>query len=292
MTANGPKMRAYQLDRLGSLDGLVLVRRDIPSPGAGEVLVQVRASSLNFRDMIILDGWYPAPVPPGRVPLSDAAGDVVAVGAGVTRFKTGDRVINSFFPNWFGGSFNAMPEAYVVDRDGWLTEYKVIGVEALVSMPQHLTFEEAATLPCAAVTAWSALAGVKAGETVLTKEWAGSHSSLFNWPRHLAHVVIATTSGPERALRLRELGADEGDRLSRLAGLGRSRCARSRVAVAWIGWIEGRRSRYAGAVGKGHRLWRPGIPRGCSGGHGGWHRLHDHVLEPSDIPADRDRQPS
>src|SRR6266446_5791465 len=88
----------------------------------------------------------------------------------VTRFKTGDRVINSFFPNWFGGSFNAMPEAYVVDRDGWLTEYKVISVEALVSMPEHLTFEEAATLPCAAVTAWSALSGVKAGETVLTQE--------------------------------------------------------------------------------------------------------------------------
>jgi NADPH:quinone reductase-like Zn-dependent oxidoreductase len=209
MTANGPKMRAYQLDRLGSLDGLVLVERDIPSPGAGEVLVQVRASSLNFRDMIILDGWYPAPVPPGRVPLSDAAGDVVAVGAGVTRFKTGDRVINSFFPNWFGGSFNAMPEAYVVDRDGWLTEYKVISVEALVSMPEHLTFEEAATLPCAAVTAWSALAGVKAGETVLTQGMGGVSLFAVQLAKAFGARVIATTSGPEKARRLRELGADE-----------------------------------------------------------------------------------
>jgi NADPH:quinone reductase-like Zn-dependent oxidoreductase len=209
MTANGPKMRAYQLDRLGSLDGLVLVERDIPSPGAGEVLVQVRASSLNFRDKIILDGWYPAPVPPGRVPLSDAAGDVVAVGAGVTRFKTGDRVINSFFPNWFGGSFNAMPEAYVVDRDGWLTEYKVISVEALVSMPEHLTFEEAATLPCAAVTAWSALAGVKAGETVLTQGMGGVSLFAVQLAKAFGARVIATTSGPEKALRLRELGADE-----------------------------------------------------------------------------------
>jgi NADPH:quinone reductase-like Zn-dependent oxidoreductase len=209
MTANGPKMRAYQLDRLGSLDGLVLVERDIPSPGAGEVLVQVRASSLNFRDMIILDGWYPAPVPPGRVPLSDAAGDVVAVGAGVTRFKTGDRVINSFFPNWFGGSFNAMPEAYVVDRDGWLTEYKVISVEALVSMPEHLTFEEAATLPCAAVTAWSALAGVKAGETVLTQGMGGVSVFAVQLAKAFGARVIATTSSPEKALRLRELGADE-----------------------------------------------------------------------------------
>jgi NADPH:quinone reductase-like Zn-dependent oxidoreductase len=209
MTANGPKMRAYQLDRLGSLDGLVLVERDIPSPGAGEVLVQVRASSLNFRDMIILDGWYPAPVPPGRVPLSDAAGDVVAVGAGVTRFKTGDRVINSFFPNWFGGSFNAMPEAYVVDRDGWLTEYKVISVEALVSMPEHLTFEEAATLPCAAVTAWSALSGVKAGETVLTQGMGGVSVFAVQLAKAFGARVIATTSSPEKALRLRELGADE-----------------------------------------------------------------------------------
>jgi NADPH:quinone reductase-like Zn-dependent oxidoreductase len=209
MTANGPKMRAYQLDRLGSLDGLVLVERDIPSPGAGEVLVQVRASSLNFRDKIILNGWYPTPVPPGRVPLSDAAGDVVAVGAGVTRFKAGDRVINSFFPNWFGGSFNAMPEAYVVDRDGWLTEYKVISAEALVSMPEHLTFEEAATLPCAAVTAWSALSGVKAGETVLTQGMGGVSVFAVQLAKAFGVRVIATTSSPEKALRLRELGADE-----------------------------------------------------------------------------------
>jgi NADPH:quinone reductase-like Zn-dependent oxidoreductase len=209
MTTNGSKMRAYQLDRLGSLDGLVRVERDVPSPGAGEVLVQVRASSLNFRDLIILEGWYPAPVPPGRVPLSDGAGDVVAIGAGVTRFKTGDRVINCFFPNWFGGSFNAMPEAYVVDRDGWLTEYKVISAEALVLMPGYLTFEEAATLPCAAVTAWSALSGVRAGQTVLTQGMGGVSIFAVQLAKAFGARVIATTSSPEKALRLRELGADE-----------------------------------------------------------------------------------
>ena len=85
MTSIGSKMRAYQLDRIGSLDGLVLTERDIPSLGVGEVLVRVRASSLNFRDVMILNGQYPMPVPPGRVPLSDGAGEVVAVGAGVTR---------------------------------------------------------------------------------------------------------------------------------------------------------------------------------------------------------------
>src|ERR1700680_4695800 len=141
---NDSRMRAYHLQKLGSLDGLVAAEQEIPSPGPGEVLVRVRASSLNFRDLLIINGVYPIPVPPGRVPLSDAAGEVVAVGAGVTRFKVGDRVMNSFFPNWFGGSFNAMPVQYVVDCDGWLTEYKAVSAEALVAMPGYLTFEEAA----------------------------------------------------------------------------------------------------------------------------------------------------
>jgi NADPH:quinone reductase-like Zn-dependent oxidoreductase len=92
MTSASSKIRAYQLDKLGSLDGLVLAERDMPSPSAGEVLVRVRASSLNFRDMMILNGAYPAPVPPGRVPLSDGSGEVVEVSASVKRFKVGDRV--------------------------------------------------------------------------------------------------------------------------------------------------------------------------------------------------------
>ena len=169
MTFTDSKIRAYQLDKLGSLDGLVLAEREMPSPSAGEVLVKVKASSLNRRDTMILNGAYPAPVPSGRVPLSDGAGEVVEVGAGVKRFKVGDRVINSFFPNFFGGSFNFMPEQWVVDHDGWLTEYKAVSAEALVAMPGHLTFEEAATLPCAALTAWNALietGRIKAGETV------------------------------------------------------------------------------------------------------------------------------
>jgi NADPH:quinone reductase-like Zn-dependent oxidoreductase len=208
MTSIGSKMRAYQLDRIGSLDGLVLTERDIPSLGVGEVLVRVRASSLNFRDVMILNGQYPMPVPPGRVPLSDGAGEVVAVGAGVTRFKTGDRVINSFFRNFFGGSFNAMPEQWVVDHDGWLTEYKTVSAEALVAMPKHLTFEEAATLPCVAVTAWSALSGVRAGETVLTQGTGGVSLFAVQLAKALGARVIATTSNPQKAARLRELGAD------------------------------------------------------------------------------------
>src|ERR1700674_381775 len=173
MTSIGSKMRAYQLDRPGSLDGLVLAERDVPSPGVGEVLVRVRASSLNVRDLMILNGKFPMPAPAGRVPLSDGAGEVIAAGAGVKRFKAGDRVVNSFFPNWFGGAFNAMPEQWVVDRAGWLTEYKAVRAKALVAIPGYLTFEEAATLPCVAVAAWSALSGVRAGKIVLTQGAGG-----------------------------------------------------------------------------------------------------------------------
>ena len=209
MTSKSPQMRVYQIERFGGPEGLVLAERDMPSPGLGEVLVRVRASSLNFRDLIILSGGYPAPVPLGRVPVSDGAGEVVAAGTGVTRFKAGDRVINAFFPNWFGGSFNAMPEQYGVDHDGWLTEYKVVSAEALVSMPRHLTFEEAATLPCAAVTAWSALSGVTAGQTVLTQGMGGVSLFAVQLAKALGAGVIATTSSPEKAQRLRALGADE-----------------------------------------------------------------------------------
>ena len=209
MATPGSSMRAYQLDTLGGLDGVVLVERDVPSPGLGEVLVRIRASALNFRDLIILGGGNPVPIPLGRVPVSDGAGEVVALGAGVTRFDVGDRVVNSFFPNWFGGSLNAMPEQYVADRDGWLAEYKAVSAEALVAMPKHLAFEEAATLPCAAVTAWSALSGVKAGDTVLTQGMGGVSLFAVQLAKALGARVIATTSSPEKAQRLRALGADE-----------------------------------------------------------------------------------
>src|SRR6202048_3209949 len=209
ITASVKKMRAYQLNRPGSLDGLVVAERDIPLPAAGEVLVRVRASALNVRDLMIINGEFPMPVPPGRVPLSDGAGEVVAVGAGVTRFKVGDRVINSFFPNWFGGTFNAMPQQYVVDCDGWLTEYKAVSAEALVAMPGYLTFKQAATLPCVAVTAWSALSGVGAGKIVLTQGSGGVSLFAVQLAKALGARVIATSSNPENAARLREMGVDE-----------------------------------------------------------------------------------
>src|ERR1700682_1157631 len=228
ITASVKKMRAYQLDRPGSLDGLVLAERNVPSPAVGEALVRVRASSLNVRAPMIINGEVPVPAPPGRVPLSDGAGEIVAVGAGVTRFKVGDRVINSFFPNWFGGAFNAMPEQYVVDCDGWLTEYKALSPEALVARPGYLTFEEAATLLCVAVAAWSALSGVRAGKIVLTQGAGGGSLFAIQLSKALRARVIATSSNPENAARLREMGVDDvietrdspdwGDKVRELTG--------------------------------------------------------------------------
>src|ERR1700682_1716930 len=228
ITASGPKMRMYQLDRPGRLDGLVLVERNVPSPAVGEVLVHVRASSLNVRDLMIINGEYPTPVPSGRVPLSDGAGEVVAVGVGVTRFKVGDRVLHSLFPEWFGGALNAMPHQPVIDCDGWLTEYKAVSAEALVAMPVYLTFEEAATLPCVAVAAWSALSGVRAGKIVLTQGAGGVSLFAVQLAKALGARVIATSSNPENAARLREMGVGEvidtrdspewGDKVRELTG--------------------------------------------------------------------------
>jgi len=180
------------MDRLGSLDGLVAHEEPTPTPGSGEVLVRVKATAVNFRDIFTLKGQSPFPVKTGVIPMSDAAGEVAAVGAGVTRFKVGDRVINAFFRNWYGGPRAPNLETYGSDHDGWLAEFKVVGADALSLAPRHLTFEEAATLPCVAVTAWSALAGVRAGDTVLTQGAGGVAVFALQLAKLLGARVITT----------------------------------------------------------------------------------------------------
>jgi NADPH:quinone reductase-like Zn-dependent oxidoreductase len=152
-------MRAYRIESFGSVDGVVLGSRDDPRPGTREILVRVRATSLNYRDLMVLKGGGRGPTRLGVVPLSDGAGEVAAAGHGATRFAVGDQVIGCFHPRWFGGPIK--PD-YLIDRlganlDGMLAEYAVVSEEAAVAMPSHLSFEEASTLPCAAVTAWVAL---------------------------------------------------------------------------------------------------------------------------------------
>src|ERR1700694_4652987 len=200
-------MRAYRHTSFTWIDALDLVEEEIPPAGAGQVLVRVRASSLNFRDPIIANGEFPFPGAPGFIALSDGAGEIEAIGDGVTRLAVGDRVVNSFLPTWFGGKLREVGQQYVLNLDGWLAEYRVVSEQALVAMPAHLTFEEAATLPCTAVTAWTALDGVASGDTVLTQ---GSGSvSLFalQLAQILGARVIATTSTNEKAQRLGERGA-------------------------------------------------------------------------------------
>src|SRR4029077_646727 len=155
------EMEAYRIDRFGSVDGIVPPSSEDPRPRLKEVLMRVRASSLNYRDLMVLKGGGRGPTKLGVVPLSDGAGEVAAIGEGVTRGKIGDRIAGCFHPRWFGGPIKPDYLTYRLggNPDGMLAEYTVLSEEALVPVPRPLSFEEAATLPCAAVTAWLALTG-------------------------------------------------------------------------------------------------------------------------------------
>src|SRR6266404_4796399 len=196
------EMQAYRIDRFGSVDGIVLRSSEDPRPGPKEVLMRVRASSLNYRDLMVLQGGGRGPTKVGVVPLSDGAGEVAAIGDGVTRVKIGDRIAGCFHPRWFGGLIK--PD-YLTDQlganlDGMLAEYAVVSEEALVHLPSHLSFD------------WVALTGhrrVTAGDTVLTQGSGGVSVFALQLARVLGARVIATTSTEEKAERLKALGAAE-----------------------------------------------------------------------------------
>jgi NADPH:quinone reductase-like Zn-dependent oxidoreductase len=185
----------------------------MPEPQRGEVLVRVRAVSLNYRDLLILNGDHFVTGPAELIPVSDAAGEVAAVGEGVTRFAVGDRVISSFHSHWIGGR---LPPAetlrgYGNGQDGWLAEYRAVSEHALVALPDSIAYEQGATLPCAAVTAWTSLNGgtpLGPGDVVLTLGTGGV--SLFALQLAKAHGarVVSTTSSLAKAERLTALGAD------------------------------------------------------------------------------------
>ncbi|WP_248927922.1 zinc-dependent alcohol dehydrogenase family protein [Paenibacillus hamazuiensis] len=207
-------MKSYHVQMGKGLAGLELKEHDMPVPGPGEALVRVRACSLNYREtMIIFQGRYPLPVRPDVIPVSDGAGEVVRVGEGTSRVKPGDRVMASIFPNWLRGPFSLENAAQLGGSlHGMLTEYAVLSEEALLPIPGHLSFEEAAALPCAAVTAWNALTCGRptgAGDTVLTLGSGGVSLFALQFAKLLGARVIATTSSGEKAQRLKELGADE-----------------------------------------------------------------------------------
>lgn len=207
-------MKAYHLEKVGSLDGIVWREQEIPTPGPKEVLVRIRATSLNRRELMILKGNYPLPSKPDVIPVSDGVGEVVEFGANVQGVKIGDRVSGSYFPYWEEGKLSreAMVHQFGCTLDGMLAEYAIIPIEGVVHIPDHLTWEEAATLPCAALTAWSALHGpepIQVGDTVLTLGTGVVALFAIQFAKALGASVIATTSNDEKADRLRALGVDE-----------------------------------------------------------------------------------
>lgn len=203
--------RQYRLQKTG--DSLTPVRGDSPvtQPAAGQVLVRIGAASLNYRDLLILRD--PGANRDGLVPLSDGAGTVLAVGQGVQRWKAGDRVSANFFPDWHGGKFSPAILAKALgggQTDGALGEHLLVDAASLVAVPDHLTLAEAATLPCAAVTAWHALferGALQAGETVLVQGTGGV--ALFGLQLAVAQGarVIVTSSSDAKLARASALGA-------------------------------------------------------------------------------------
>jgi NADPH:quinone reductase-like Zn-dependent oxidoreductase len=170
--------------------------------------VRIRATALNARDLSVMRGRYPISAKPGLSPLSDAAGEIVEIGKGVRRFAVGDKVVNSFYPQWYGGPLRDRPVQFSTTLDGWLSTYKVISAQSLSRMPEHMSFEEGATLPCSAVTAWSALVGVSAGDTVLTQGSGGVSLFAIQLAKLLGARIIATTTSAQKADKLKALGAE------------------------------------------------------------------------------------
>ena len=205
-------MKTYRLEKTGSLDNLSLNQEADPTPGAHDVVIRVRANALNYRDLMVMGGSYRVPPKPRVIPLSDGAGEIVAVGSGVKRIKIGDRVAGAFFQGWMGGHIAA--EHLSTDMggsiDGMLSEFVVLNEQGVVKIPAHLSFEEAATLPCAAVTAWCCLTDQRQlmpGDTVLTLGSGGVSVFAIQFARMFGARVIATTSSDAKADKLRALGA-------------------------------------------------------------------------------------
>ncbi|MFP5285789.1 MAG: zinc-dependent alcohol dehydrogenase family protein [Thermoanaerobaculia bacterium] len=206
-------MRAVEIRGGFGLDNLALVERPDPSPGPGQVVVRMRAASLNYRDLLTVQGKYNPRQSLPLVPCSDGAGEVVEVGEGVTRVKPGDRVCGLFAQKWIAGEPTREKARSTLGGplDGTLAERVVLDGEGVVRIPEHLSDEEAACLPCAAVTAWSALVtdgGVAAGDTVLVQGTGGVSLFALQFAKILAARVIATSSSDEKLARVRKLGAD------------------------------------------------------------------------------------
>ena len=206
-------MKLFEVQEFG-IDTLAFMDREAPRPGYGEVLVRLTAASLNYRDLMVVRGIYNPKLKRPMVPLSDGAGLIEETGPGVSRFKKGDRVIACFMQKWIDGPATREKGASALGGaiDGVLREFAVFSEEGLVAAPSSLADEEAAALPCAAVTAWHALfehAPVVPGDTVLIQGTGGVSMFALQFAKTAGLRAIVTSSSDEKLERARSLGASE-----------------------------------------------------------------------------------
>jgi NADPH:quinone reductase-like Zn-dependent oxidoreductase len=207
-------MKAWRIPAFG-IDKLSLDEVSALQPGPGQVVLDVHAVSLNYRDLMTVKGLYNPKLQPHRIPCSDGAGIITAIGEGVTQVAVGDRVAGVFFQHWLDGDAEAekFKGALGGDIDGTLAQQVLLREEGVVRIPEHLSFEEAATLPCAGVTAWNAVvtAGrIKSGDTVLTQGTGGVSCFALQFARGLGARVIGTSSSADKLQRAAKLGLAAG----------------------------------------------------------------------------------
>ncbi len=207
-------MKAYEIAQLG-IDNLSLVEREMPLLDANEVVIKFHAAALNYRDVMVASGTYNPRMKLPAVPFSDGAGEIAEIGEFVTKWKVGDRVCPTVIQGWIDGELTVEKSKTAIGAgnfDGVLREYGAFNEESIVAVPEHLSFEEAATLPCAALTAWQALVvsgKIKVGETVLTLGTGGVSVFAVQFAKLFGAKVIATSSSDEKLERVEQLGADE-----------------------------------------------------------------------------------
>lgn len=204
-------MKAMRLKKPGGLDNIFLASAPAAAPGPGEITVRLHGSSLNFHDYLVVKGMIP--VEEDRIPMSDGAGVVTAVGAGVTEFSEGDSVVSTFFPDWHGGEPTVdLLRAVPGDRaDGYARETVTASATSFTRAPRGYSHAEAATLTCAGLTAWRALVvigNIKAGDVVLTQGTGGVSIFALQFAKAAGATVVSTTSNADKAARLKALGAD------------------------------------------------------------------------------------
>ena len=211
-------MRAFQVTQFG-LEHLKSTEQPEPAVTPGMVLIRVHAVSLNYRDLLVAQGQYNPKMQLPRIPCSDGAGEVVAVGDGVRRVKVGDRVCGIFMQRWLDGPLTAEKSKAALggDVDGMLAEYVLLSEDGVVRFPEHLSYEEAATLPCAGVTAWNALhhggdpaRPLQPGETMLVQGTGGVSIFALQFAKLLGARVIGTSSSEEKLARAHSMGLTAG----------------------------------------------------------------------------------